>query len=74
MPTTRVCIEVRTPLDPEGQVMVAGALWRARSTDPGDQIDAGQKVQVRAVEGLTLDVAREANTGGSKGADSEWAS
>jgi hypothetical protein len=48
---------------------------RARSArgagDPDDRIDAGENVQVRSVEGLTLDVAREKKSGGSKGADSE---
>ncbi len=63
--------KVRTPLDPQGQVMVAGELWRARARDPDDRIDAGENVQVRSVEGLTLDVAREKKPGGSKGADSE---
>lgn len=40
---------------PEGQVRVAGELWRARS-DSG--ADAGDEVVVRAVRGLTLEVER----------------
>jgi membrane-bound serine protease (ClpP class) len=47
--------EVRSPLDPEGQIFIAGALWRARTTDPGE-IGLGNRVRVRAVDGLTLEV------------------
>jgi membrane protein implicated in regulation of membrane protease activity len=46
---------VVTPCRPLGQVRVAGELWRAEcleGADPGDQ------VEVRAVDGLTLRVAR----------------
>ena len=46
---------VRTGLDPEGQVQVAGALWRARART-ADVIAEGQEVEVRAVDGLTLTV------------------
>lgn len=38
---------------PEGQVKVGGEIWKARC--PGG-CDAGTKVVVRAVNGLTLDV------------------
>lgn len=47
---------VRVPLDPVGQVFVAGALWRARSTDPRTTVATGERVDVDAVNGLTLSV------------------
>ena len=47
--------EVREPLDPEGQVFVAGALWRARAIQ-GDPIGPGNRVRIKSVDGLTLDV------------------
>jgi membrane-bound serine protease (ClpP class) len=47
--------EVREPLDPEGQVFLSGALWRARVID-GGPVGPGNRVRVKAVEGLTLDV------------------
>jgi membrane-bound serine protease (ClpP class) len=47
--------EVREPLDPEGQVFVAGALWRAR-TSAGERIGLGTRVRIKSVDGLTLDV------------------
>jgi membrane-bound serine protease (ClpP class) len=48
--------EVREPLDPDGQVFLNGALWRARSTD-GERVELGNRVRVRSVDGLTLEVA-----------------
>ncbi len=47
--------EVRSPLDPEGQIFIYGALWRARTTGPGE-IGPGNRVRVKAVDGLTLEV------------------
>jgi membrane-bound serine protease (ClpP class) len=47
--------EVRAPLDPEGQVFIQGALWRARAMGPGE-IGPGNRVLVKAVDGLTLEV------------------
>jgi membrane-bound serine protease (ClpP class) len=47
--------EVREPLDPDGQVFLNGALWRARSTD-GERVELGNRVRVRSVDGLTLEV------------------
>lgn len=41
------------PLEPEGHVRVHGELWEARSPTP---IDRGARVQVVAVEDLTLEV------------------
>jgi membrane-bound serine protease (ClpP class) len=46
--------EVREPLDPEGQIFVGGALWRARVADGGSSINLGTRVRVRSVDGLTL--------------------
>ena len=50
--------EVRSALDPVGQVFVAGALWRAEATGDrgGDPIGLGVRVRVESVEGLTLRV------------------
>jgi len=47
--------EVRIPLDPEGQIFIQGALWKARTTG-ADEIGLGNRVRVRAVDGLTLEV------------------
>jgi membrane-bound serine protease (ClpP class) len=46
----------RTALDPEGQVMVRGEIWRAVAEPPG--IAAGERVRVLAMDGLTLRVTR----------------
>lgn len=43
--------DVVTPCFPEGSVRVAGELWRARC-EPG--ANAGERVRVRALDGLTL--------------------
>ena len=51
--------EVRTSLDPEGQVWIEGALWRARLTGDGAPLRPGDRVTVEAVEGLTLKVRPE---------------
>lgn len=51
--------EVRTSLDPEGQVWIEGALWRARLAGGGEPPRPGDRVRVEAVEGLTLVVASE---------------
>jgi membrane-bound serine protease (ClpP class) len=51
--------EVRQPLDPEGQIFIQGALWRARlGGSNGDHraLERGSKVRVESVEGLTLHV------------------
>ncbi|HEY7204904.1 MAG TPA: nodulation protein NfeD [Methylomirabilota bacterium] len=47
---------VRTPLEPEGQVLIDGELWRAVS--PETAVGAGEAVQVTAIDGLTLEVRR----------------
>jgi membrane-bound serine protease (ClpP class) len=45
--------EARTALDPDGQVWIEGALWRARVAD-GAAVRPGDRVVVEAVDGLTL--------------------
>ena len=47
---------VRAELHPIGQVFVQGALWRARSADPDVRLAAGRRIEVEAVDGLTLTV------------------
>jgi len=47
--------EVRTSLDPDGQVWIAGAIWGARLSG-GGPLRPGDRVIVEAVEGLTLRV------------------
>jgi membrane-bound serine protease (ClpP class) len=51
--------EVRSTLDPEGQVWSGGALWRARLADAGGPVPPGDRVVVEAVDGLTLVVRPE---------------
>jgi membrane-bound serine protease (ClpP class) len=51
--------EVRAPLDPEGQVLIAGAIWRARLSGDGGALHPGDRVRVEAVDGLTLMVRPE---------------
>jgi membrane-bound serine protease (ClpP class) len=46
--------EVRTSLDPEGQIWIEGALWRARLSGDGAPLRPGDRVTVEAIEGLTL--------------------
>ena len=48
--------EVREPLNPEGQIYVDGALWRARVAAGGSTIDPGTRVRIKSVDGLTLEV------------------
>jgi membrane-bound serine protease (ClpP class) len=54
--------EARTSLDPDGQVMAAGAIWRARLADEAGAVRPGDRVTVEAVEGLTLVVRPEASS------------
>jgi membrane-bound serine protease (ClpP class) len=56
--------EVRSTLDPEGQVWTEGALWRARLGHGDGPIGPGDRVRVEAVEGLTLVVRPEAPAAG----------
>jgi len=50
---------VRTPLDPVGQVLIHGEIWRASSEE--GRVEKGEHVEVTAVEGLTLRVRRSPN-------------
>jgi membrane-bound serine protease (ClpP class) len=52
-------VEVRTTLEPEGNVWADGALWRARLAGGGGAAQPGDRVVVEAVDGLTLVVSRE---------------
>jgi len=54
--------EVRTALDPAGQVWIEGSLWRARLQE-GGPLRPGDRVRVEAVEGLTLVVRPEPPAG-----------
>lgn len=47
--------EVRAPLDPAGQVFINGALWQARTVG-GGTIGPGNRVRIKSVDGLTLEV------------------
>jgi len=49
---------VRRALDPEGQVLIDGELWRAIAQD--GPVAAGEAVQVAGMDGLTLRVTRSA--------------
>jgi membrane-bound serine protease (ClpP class) len=61
--------EVRTSLDPEGQVWIEGALWRARLAGDGAPPRPGDRVTVEAIEGLTLVVRPKSSpTGAEEGA------
>lgn len=63
--------EVRSSLDPEGQIWIEGALWRARLSGDGGPLRPGDRVTVEAIEGLTLLVRPEPSpTGTEKGAAS----
>ncbi len=46
----------RTPLQPEGRILVGGELWSARCEEGAEP---GEKVRVQAVNGLTLLVSNE---------------
>ena len=46
--------EVREALNPQGQVWIEGALWKARASDGDAPISIGNRVRVESVDGLTL--------------------
>ena len=46
--------EVREPFDPDGQIFVDGALWKARLADGQAQVGLGNRVRITSVDGLTL--------------------
>jgi membrane-bound serine protease (ClpP class) len=49
--------KARTPLRPEGSVMVGGELWRAVAEDGAD-IEPGDEIEVLGADGFTLRVRR----------------
>jgi membrane-bound ClpP family serine protease len=51
---------VRREVAPEGAILIAGELWRARRSwaDDGHSIGEGEHVVVESVHGLTLSVRR----------------
>jgi membrane-bound serine protease (ClpP class) len=51
--------EARSSVDPEGQVWIEGALWRARLAEGAPPVRLGDRVKVEAVDGLTLVVRPE---------------
>jgi len=51
--------EARSTLEPDGQVWIEGALWRARLAGGNGRVSLGDRVRVEAVEGLTLVVRPE---------------
>ncbi|HEY0390672.1 MAG TPA: NfeD family protein [Solirubrobacterales bacterium] len=55
--------EARGALDPEGQVWIEGALWRARIAGGDGPVALGDRVRVEAVEGLTLVVRADSPAG-----------
>jgi membrane-bound serine protease (ClpP class) len=46
--------EVRSPVDPEGQVFVQGSVWSARLAPGQAPAPVGGRVTVESVDGLTL--------------------
>jgi membrane-bound serine protease (ClpP class) len=46
--------EARSSIDPTGKVFMRGTLWSARLADGVGPVQFGDKVQVEAVDGLTL--------------------
>ncbi len=58
--------DARTPLAPEGQVWIEGALWKARLAGGEGRASVGDRVRVEAVEGLTLVVRPESQPAASE--------
>jgi membrane-bound serine protease (ClpP class) len=56
--------QVRTALEPVGQVQVAGELWSAELEDGAPPVATGERVTVLRVEGLRLRVRRLDRPGG----------
>lgn len=55
--------EARSSIDPTGKAFMRGTLWSARLAEGVGPVRFGDKVQVEAVDGLTLVVRPVANTG-----------
>ncbi|MDP9187615.1 MAG: hypothetical protein M3O25_00010 [Actinomycetota bacterium] len=49
--------EVREPLNPQGQVWIDGALWKARVADGASEAGIGNRVRIDSIDGLTLVVS-----------------
>ncbi|GAA3758925.1 nodulation protein NfeD [Terriglobus aquaticus] len=47
----------QTPLEPTGEVLVRGELWRARLSEGNTYLPAGECVKVQSSDGMTLEVA-----------------
>jgi len=58
--------EARTALDPEGQVWIEGALWKAHLAGGEGRVSVGDRVRVEAIEGLTLVVRPESQPAASE--------
>jgi membrane-bound serine protease (ClpP class) len=59
--------EARSALDPKGQVWAGGTIWGARLADGEGTVRPGDRVRIDAVEGLTLVVRPEPQTGRAEG-------
>lgn len=55
--------DVRTPLRPDGQVFIDGALWGAQLEGSGQSLAAGERIEVVEVRGLTLVVRPHVKSG-----------
>jgi membrane-bound serine protease (ClpP class) len=51
--------EARSSIDPTGRVWLEGTIWSARLAEGATPIQAGDRVRVQAVDGLTLVVGPE---------------
>lgn len=51
--------EARTSIEPTGRVWLGGTIWSARLAQGASPIQAGDRVKVEAVDGLTLVVRPE---------------
>lgn len=54
--------DVRSPLRPEGQVFIDGALWQAELAPPDESLATGERIEVVAMHGLTMVVRPESKT------------
>jgi membrane-bound serine protease (ClpP class) len=56
--------EVRSTLDPEGQVWAGGTVWGARLAGDDAPARPGDRVRIETIDGLTLVVRREPSATG----------
>lgn len=54
--------EARSSIDPDGRVWLEGTIWSARLADGATPVQAGDRVRIEAVDGLTLVVSPEPQT------------